>query len=80
MVIAPCTHVSKHIPQSLHLSSITNEILSSLRIIARAGHSPIQLPQLAQESELIFAAMAFTPFISKLIYSLSYICMVEGSV
>jgi len=68
MVIAPCAHVSKHEPQSLHLSSITNETSSSLKEIARAGHWPIQLPQPAQESALIFATMVFTPyFISKLI-------------
>lgn len=82
MVIAPCVHVSKHTPQSLHLSSITNETSSSLREIARAGHSPIQLPQLAQESALIFATMVFTPYlISKLILFIElYINMVESSV
>jgi hypothetical protein len=61
MVIAPCTHVSKHEPQSLHFSSVTNETSLSLKEIARAGHSPIQLPQPAQESALIFATMVFTP-------------------
>lgn len=59
IVIAPCTHVSKHRPQSLHFSSVTNETSLSLREIARTGHSPIQLPQPAQESALIFATMIF---------------------
>lgn len=82
MVIAPCTHVSKHTPQSLHLSSTTNETSPSLMEIARAGHLPIQLPQPAQELALIFATMFFTPyFISKLILFIEfYLKMVDVSV
>lgn len=64
MVIAPCTHASKHKQQSSHLSSITNETSLSLREIARDGHLPIQLPQPMQESELTFATIVFTPYLA----------------
>lgn len=62
MVIAPCAHISKHKQQSLHSPSITDETSLSVRKIAHAGHSPIQLPQPTQKSALIFATMVSTPY------------------
>jgi len=69
MVIAPCTHAFKHTPQSLHLSSMTNETSSSLMEIAHAGHSPIQFPQLSQELASIFATKFFTPYFISMLSS-----------
>lgn len=61
-MIAPFGQASSHAPQSRHSFSSTTATSSSLREIAAAGHSSIQLPQPVQASASTFATMFFTPY------------------